>query len=209
MWQKAKWFPLTCLQNDWFKASYVSDSDRSHTCTYYTPTHTHLPYNNFCNNPSVGFSFSFQSWMLLLCGQWLDLLSCYWIYQIFWSVLSTSPLAPETIRKFYDYLTHKVENMLSLYTVRSPSLEISNSHQLWLSSPFTAHKRYLSLPSPESHKFYISSQNHGKSVLQLIKLSLINRKSPKLPNSNSLWNFWCLTQNISNNITTSSFPPFI
>ncbi|MPC56535.1 hypothetical protein E2C01_050497 [Portunus trituberculatus] len=30
-----------------------------------------------------------------------------------------------------------------------------------------AHKRYLSLPSPESHALYISAQNHAKSFFNL------------------------------------------
>ncbi|MPC17315.1 hypothetical protein E2C01_010166 [Portunus trituberculatus] len=39
-----------------------------------------------------------------------------------------------------------------------------------------AYKRYLSLPSPESHALYISARNHAKSVLQLAKHYFINRK---------------------------------
>ena len=36
---------------------------------------------------------------------------------------------------------------------------------LVLSMRAEAHKRYLTLPSPESHELYISAQNHAKSIL--------------------------------------------
>ncbi|MPC16739.1 hypothetical protein E2C01_009572 [Portunus trituberculatus] len=48
-----------------------------------------------------------------------------------------------------------------------------------------AHKRYLSLKSPESHALYIFARNHAKSVLQLAKHSFINRKCQNLSNSSS------------------------
>ena len=48
-----------------------------------------------------------------------------------------------------------------------------------------AHKRYLSLPSPESHALYISARNHAKSVLQLAKNSFIHRKCQNLSRYNS------------------------
>ncbi|MPC47400.1 hypothetical protein E2C01_041145 [Portunus trituberculatus] len=70
-----------------------------------------------------------------------------------------------------------------------------------------AHKNYLSLPSPESHTLYISARNHAKSVLQLAKHSFINRKYQNLSNSNSPRDFRHLIKNISNNFTSSSFPP--
>ncbi|MPC26144.1 hypothetical protein E2C01_019277 [Portunus trituberculatus] len=70
-----------------------------------------------------------------------------------------------------------------------------------------AHKRYLSLISPESHALYISAWNHAKSVLQLAKHSFINRKCQNLSNSNSSQDFWHLAKNISNNFTSSPRPP--
>ncbi|MPC86029.1 hypothetical protein E2C01_080841 [Portunus trituberculatus] len=69
----------------------------------------------------------------------------------------------------------------------------------------TPHKD--SLPSPESHALYISARNHAKSVLQLAKHSFIYRKCQKLSNCNSPRDFWHLAKNISNNFTSSSFPP--
>ncbi|MPC11033.1 hypothetical protein E2C01_003686 [Portunus trituberculatus] len=70
-----------------------------------------------------------------------------------------------------------------------------------------AHKRYLSLPSPESHALYISARNHAKSVLKLAKHCFINRKCQNLSNSNSLCAFYHLAKNISSNFTSSSFSP--
>ncbi|MPC51801.1 hypothetical protein E2C01_045655 [Portunus trituberculatus] len=70
-----------------------------------------------------------------------------------------------------------------------------------------AHKKYLSLPSPESHALYISARNHAESVLQFAKHSLINGKCQNLSNSNCPRDFWHLAKNISNNFTSSSFPP--
>ena len=72
-----------------------------------------------------------------------------------------------------------------------------------------AHKRYLSLPSPESHALYISARNHVKSVLQLAKNSFIHRKCQNLSRYNSPRDFWHLAKNISNNFTSSSFPPLV
>ena len=62
-----------------------------------------------------------------------------------------------------------------------------------------AHKRYLSLPSPESHALYISARNHAKN-------SFIHRKCQNLSRYNSPRDFWHLAKNISNNFTSSSFP---
>ena len=70
-----------------------------------------------------------------------------------------------------------------------------------------AHKRYRSQPSPENHALYISARNHAKSVLQLAKNTSINRKCQNLSNSNSPRDFWQLAKNISNNFSSSSFPP--
>ncbi|MPC36368.1 hypothetical protein E2C01_029825 [Portunus trituberculatus] len=70
-----------------------------------------------------------------------------------------------------------------------------------------AHKRYLSLPSPESHALYISTRSHAKSLLQLAKHSFIDRKCQNLSNSNSPRDFWYLAISICNNFTSSSFPP--
>ena len=57
-----------------------------------------------------------------------------------------------------------------------------------------AHKRYLSLPSPESHELYISARNHAKSVLQLAKNSFIHRKCQNLSRYNSPRDFWHLAK---------------
>ena len=70
-----------------------------------------------------------------------------------------------------------------------------------------AHKRYRGHPTPESHALYISARNHAKSVLQLTKNSFINRKCNNLLSSNSPRDFWHLAKNISNNFSSSSFPP--
>ena len=72
-----------------------------------------------------------------------------------------------------------------------------------------AHKKYLSLPSPESHAHYISAQYHSKPVLQLAKNSFIHRKSQKFSRYNSPRNFWHLAKNIFSNFTSSSFLPLI
>jgi len=72
-----------------------------------------------------------------------------------------------------------------------------------------AHKRYLSLPTPDNHALYISARNRAKSTLQLTKNSFINRKCQNLSNSNSSRDFWHLAKNISNNFTSSSFPPLL
>ena len=70
-----------------------------------------------------------------------------------------------------------------------------------------AHKRYRRNPSNENHTLYISARNHAKSVLQLTKNSFIHRKCQNLSNSNSSRDFWHLANNISNNFSSSSFPP--
>ena len=72
-----------------------------------------------------------------------------------------------------------------------------------------AHKRYLSLPSPESHVLYTSGRNQAKSILQLAKNSFIHRKCQNLSRYNSPRDFWHLAKNISNNFTSSSFPPLV
>ena len=48
-----------------------------------------------------------------------------------------------------------------------------------------AHKRYRSHLSAETHALHISTRNHAKSILQLTKSSLINRKYQSFSNSNS------------------------
>ena len=72
-----------------------------------------------------------------------------------------------------------------------------------------AHKRYLSLRTPANHDLYISARNHAKSVLRLAKNSFINRQCQNLASSNSSRSFWHLAKNISNNFTSSSFPPLL
>ena len=71
----------------------------------------------------------------------------------------------------------------------------------------TAFKRYQSLPTPNNHALYISARNRAKSILRLTKNSFIHRKCNNLANSNSPKDFWHLAKNISNNFTSSSFPP--
>ncbi|MPC41753.1 hypothetical protein E2C01_035357 [Portunus trituberculatus] len=55
-----------------------------------------------------------------------------------------------------------------------------------------AHKRNLTLPSPEFHALYITAWNHAKSVLQFAKHSFINRKCQNFSNSNSPRDLWHL-----------------
>ena len=63
--------------------------------------------------------------------------------------------------------------------------------------------------SAETHALYISARNQTKSTLQLTKNSFINRKCRSLSNSSSSRDFWYLANNISNNLTSSSFPPLL
>ena len=72
-----------------------------------------------------------------------------------------------------------------------------------------AYKRYRSHPTPENHTLYKSAQNHAKSVLQLAKNSFLHRKCQNLSQSNSPRDFWHLAKNISNNFSSSSFPPML
>ena len=72
-----------------------------------------------------------------------------------------------------------------------------------------AYRRYLSLRTNDSHSLYISARNRAKSILRLTKNSFINRKCQNLLSSNSSKNFWHLAKNISNNFTSSSFPPLL
>ncbi|MEJ1857821.1 hypothetical protein, partial [Escherichia coli] len=58
-----------------------------------------------------------------------------------------------------------------------------------------------------NHSLYISARNRAKSVLRLTKTSFINRKCQNLTNSTSSRDFWHLAKNISNNFSSSSFPP--
>ena len=69
------------------------------------------------------------------------------------------------------------------------------------------YKRYRSHPFAETLSLYIPACNHAKSILQLTKNFFINRKCLNLSNSNSSYDFWHLANNISNNFTSSSFPP--
>ena len=72
-----------------------------------------------------------------------------------------------------------------------------------------AHKRYLSLPSPESYALYISARTHTKYVLQLAKNSFIPRKCQNPSRYNSPRDIWHLAKNIFNDFTSSSFPPLV
>ena len=72
-----------------------------------------------------------------------------------------------------------------------------------------AHNRYRNLPSDENHRLFISARNHAKSVLRCTRSSFINKKCQSLHNSNASRDFWHLYKNISNNFTSSSFPPLI
>ena len=47
----------------------------------------------------------------------------------------------------------------------------------------TAHKRYFSHLSSETHALYIYVRNHAKSILQITKKSFTNNKSKNLSNS--------------------------
>ncbi|MPC22787.1 hypothetical protein E2C01_015813 [Portunus trituberculatus] len=66
----------------------------------------------------------------------------------------------------------------------------------------------LFTPQLTMAKLVNKGENHVKSVLQLAKHSFINRKCQYLLNSNSpAYDLWHLVKNISNNFTSSSFPP--
>ena len=93
----------------------------------------------------------------------------------------------------------------------------TKAERLWYSSSYshdvkdreTAHKRYRSYPSAETHAFYISARNLAKSILQLTKNSFIYRKCQYLSNSTSCHYFRHKASNISNNFTFSYFPPLL
>ena len=72
-----------------------------------------------------------------------------------------------------------------------------------------AHKQYRSHPSAETYALYISARKYAKSILQLTKNSFINRKCQNMSDSNSSHDFWHIANNISNNFTSSSFPPLL
>ena len=72
-----------------------------------------------------------------------------------------------------------------------------------------AHKRFRSHPSAETHALYISARNHAKFILQLSKNSFINKNCQNLSNYNSLFHFWHLANNITNNFTSACFSPLI
>ena len=95
------------------------------------------------------------------------------------------------------------------------TFSVPNAHKPWFNFTCSravkdrevAHKRYRRNPSQVNHDLYISARNHAKSVLQLAKNSFTHRKCQNLSNSNSPRDFWHLANNISNNFSTSSFPP--
>ena len=68
-----------------------------------------------------------------------------------------------------------------------------------------SHKWNHSYPSAETLALYISARKHAKSILQLTKNSLINRKCETLSNSNSSRDLLHLANYISNSLTFSSF----
>ena len=70
-----------------------------------------------------------------------------------------------------------------------------------------AFNRYQRQPTPESHHAYVSARNRAKSVLRSAKTNFIRNKCSELSNSNSSRSFWHLAKNLSNNFTSSSFPP--
>ena len=72
-----------------------------------------------------------------------------------------------------------------------------------------AHKQYRSHRSAETHAPYIYSRNHAKSILQITKISFINRNCQNLSHTNSSRNFWHLSNTISNNFTSAYFPPLL
>ena len=112
-----------------------------------------------------------------------------------------------------ERITEMIVSAMEAYIPHSFSTP--KSHKPWFNSACSrairdrevAYKRHRDLPSPANHALYISARNHAKSVLQHAKNSFINRKCQKLHNSNSPRDFWHLANNISNNFTSSSFPP--
>ena len=70
-----------------------------------------------------------------------------------------------------------------------------------------AYKRYRRLQTDESRQLYVSARNQSKSILRLAKNSFINSKCNALSGSYSSQAFWHLAKNISNNFSSSSFPP--
>ena len=70
-----------------------------------------------------------------------------------------------------------------------------------------AFNRYRRQPTPDSHHAYICARNRAKSILRSAKNTFIRNKCSELSNSNSSRSFWHLAKNLSNNFTSSSFPP--
>ena len=70
-----------------------------------------------------------------------------------------------------------------------------------------AYKRYKRLQTNESRLLYVSARNRCKSVLRLAKNHFIHTKCNELANSSSSSSFWNLAKNLSNNFSSTSFPP--
>ena len=72
----------------------------------------------------------------------------------------------------------------------------------------TAHHRYHSQPSAETHVLYISARDYAKYILQRTKNFFINRQCQNLSISNCSRDFWHRPI-MSNNFTSSSFPTLL
>ena len=121
------------------------------------------------------------------------------------SVTGDPPLCAERITKVMvsdmeAYILHSFSQPKSFKPCFNPAYSRS------IHDKEGAHKKYLSLPSSDSHALFVSNQNQVKSVLQLTKHYFSNRKYQILSNSTSLRDFWHLAKYISNNFTSSSFP---
>ena len=101
--------------------------------------------------------------------------------------------------------THNGDNCLWHGSVNPTHFLGPKAYKSWLYLPCSraihdrevAHKRYLSLPSPDSHAQYISAANNAKSVLQPAKNSFINMQGQNLSSSSSSRDFWHPGKNIS------------
>ena len=105
-------------------------------------------------------------------------------------------------------IKNMLNDMLCKAADRRPSLQAINFQKI---TPFIflLAKFVLLQEVSKTHALYIPARNHTKFILQLTKNSFINRNCQSLSNSNASCDFWYLANNISNNFTSSSFPPLL
>ena len=70
-----------------------------------------------------------------------------------------------------------------------------------------AYRAMKLFPSLHSRSVFFSSRNRCKAIIRKAKRTFINKKCADLSLSPTDKSFWSLAKNISNNFTTSSFPP--